>query len=199
EIINKKEKDILDLRDGMDAKEREILDYRDKVRELDRGRRDLEEKTLGFERSLVAANEKVAELALDREKSAEREKGLKARLDDAQEGMRKAHEEADGVKKRLAQDESKNRTDIERLRTEMESQVVELEEHQRKELAKLAEERELADSAKDAAHQAELARIDAAHKAEIETLKTRLIEEQSTSGERLTTEVNKLKREHEKA
>jgi CheY-like chemotaxis protein len=199
EIINKKEKDILDLRDGMDAKEREILDYRDKVRELDRGRRDLEEKTLGFEKSLVAANEKVAELALDREKSVEREKGLKARLDDAHEELRKSHEEVDGLKKRIAFDEAKNRSDIERLRAELESQVVELEEHQRAEVAKLAEERALADASKDAAHQAELARIDAAHKAEIETLQRRLLDEQSTSGERLTTEIAKLKREHEKA
>jgi CheY-like chemotaxis protein len=199
EIINKKEKDILDLRDAMDAKEREILDYRDKVRELDRGRRDLEEKTLGFEKSLVAANEKVAELALDREKSVEREKGLKARLDDAHEELRKSHEEADGLKKRLAQEEARARTDIDRLRAEMESQVVELEEHQRAEVAKLGEERALADASKDSAHQAELARIDAAHKAETETLQRRLLDEQATSGERLATEVNKLKREHEKA
>src|SRR5262249_27100240 len=158
EIINKKEKDILDLRDGMDAKEREILDYRDKVRELDRGRRDLEEKTLGFEKSLVAANEKVAELALDREKSVEREKGLKGRLDDAHEQLRQSHDEVEVLKKRIVQDEAKNRTDIDRLRAEMESQVVELEEHQRAELARLGEERALADASKDSAHGAELAR-----------------------------------------
>jgi CheY-like chemotaxis protein len=199
EIINKKEKDILDLRDGMDAKEREILDYRDKVRELDRGRRDLEEKTLGFERSLVAANEKVAELAVDREKSVEREKGLKARLDDAHEELRKSHEEVDGLKKRLVQDEARARIDIDRLRAEMESQVVELEEHQRAEIAKLGEERALADASKDSAHHSELARIDAAHKAETETLQRRLLDEQATSGERLASEVSKLKREHEKA
>jgi hypothetical protein len=199
EIINKKEKDILDLRDGMDAKEREILDYRDKVRELDRGRRDLEEKTLGFERSLVAANEKVAELALDREKSVEREKGLKARLDDAHEELRKSHEETDGLKKRLVHEEARARTELDRLRVEMESQVVELEEHQRAEVAKLGEERALADASKDSAHHSELARLDAAHKAEIETLQRRLLDEQATSGERLASEMSKLKREHEKA
>src|SRR5450432_807649 len=199
EIINKKEKDILDLRDGMDAKEREILDHKDKVRELDRSRRDLEEKTLGFEKSLVAANEKVAELALDREKSVEREKGLKARLDAAHEELRKSHEEVDGLKKKIVQDEARGRTDIDRLRAEMESQVVELEEHQRAEVGKLAEERALADASKDSAHHSELARLDAAHKAEIETLQRRLLDEQSTSGERLASEVNKLKREHEKA
>src|SRR3954470_5175543 len=81
----------------------------------------------------------------------------------------------------------------------MESQVVELEEHQRAELAKFGEERALADASKDSAHQAELARIDAAHKAEAETLQRRLLDEQSTPGERVASEINKLKREHEKA
>jgi CheY-like chemotaxis protein len=199
EIINKKEKDILDLRDSMDAKEREILDYRDKVRELDRGRRDLEEKTLGFERSLVAANEKVAELALESQKSVEREKGLKARLDDAQEGLRRGHEEVDGLKKKVVQEEARARTDIDRLRAELESQVVELEEHQRAELAKAGEEHALADASKDSAHQAELARIDAGHKAETETLQRRLLDEQSTSGDKLASEIGKLRREHDKA
>ena len=106
EIINKKEKDILDLRDALDAKERQILDHKDKIRELDRARRDLEESTIGFERNLVAANEKVAELAQDREKSGEREKGLKARLDDAHVELRKAHDEVDAIKKRAVQDEA---------------------------------------------------------------------------------------------
>ena len=59
EIINKKEKDILDLRDALDAKERQILDHKDKIREHERARRDLEERTLGFEKSNVAANEKA--------------------------------------------------------------------------------------------------------------------------------------------
>ncbi|MDB4980692.1 MAG: response regulator receiver [Myxococcales bacterium] len=199
EIINKKEKDILDLRDSMDAKEREILDYRDKVRELDRGRRDLEEKTLGFERSLVAANEKVAELALESQKSVEREKGLKARLDDAHEQLRRSHEEVDGLKKRLVQEEARARTDIDRLRAELESQVVELEEHQRAELAKTGEEHALSHASKDSAHQAELASIDAAHKAETEMLQRRLLDEQSTSGDKLASETGKLRREHEKA
>ena len=109
EIINKKEKDILDLRDALDAKERQILDHKDKIRELDRARRDLEESTIGFERNLVAANEKVAELGQDREKSAEREKGLKARLDDAHVELRKAHDEVDAIKKRAVQDEARAR------------------------------------------------------------------------------------------
>ncbi len=107
EIINKKEKDILDLRDQLDAKERQVLDHKDKIRELERARRDLEENTLGFERSLVAANEKVAELLQDRDKSGEREKAFKARLDDAHEELRKSRDEIEGLRKRLSQDEQR--------------------------------------------------------------------------------------------
>ena len=119
EIINKKEKDILDLRDALDAKDRQILDHKDKIRELDRARRDLEESTLGFERNLVAANEKVAELGQDREKSAEREKQLKARLDDAHVELRKGHDEIDALKKRLAQEDQRARGEAERLRARL--------------------------------------------------------------------------------
>ena len=76
EIINKKEKDILDLRDALDAKDRQILDHKDKIRELDRARRDLDEASLGFERNLVAANERVAELGQDGQKSVGAREGV---------------------------------------------------------------------------------------------------------------------------
>ena len=62
----------------------------------------------------MAANEKVAELRQNREKSVEREKGLKARLDDAHEELRKAHEEVDALKKKLVQEEARARMEIDR-------------------------------------------------------------------------------------
>ncbi len=199
EIINKKEKDILDLRDALDAKERQILDHKDKIRELERARRDLEESTIGFERNLVAANEKVAELGQDREKSSEREKGLKARLDDAHAELRKAHDEVDAIKKRAAQDELRARAEADRLRGEMETRLAEAEEAHRNAIAQLADEHGQAMAAAEGARQAELGRIDAAHKAEVEALQRRLAEEQAQAGERLTGEVAKLRKEHEKA
>jgi DNA-binding response OmpR family regulator len=199
EIINKKEKDILDLRDGLDAKERQILDHKDKIRELDRARRDLEESTLGFERNLVAANEKVAELGQDREKSGEREKGLKARLDDAHVELRKSHDEIDAIKKRAAQDEVRARSETDRLRGEMETRLAEQEETHRGETAQLSDEHGQAMASAEGARQAELARIDVAHKGEVEGLQRRLTEEQAQAGERLATEVAKLRKEHEKA
>src|SRR5439155_26160747 len=101
EIINRKEKDLLDLRDGLDAKERQVLGHKDRVREDERARRDLEGKMLGFEKNLVAANERVTALSHDKEKAIERERGLKARLDDALTEIQKAHEEVDGLKKRV--------------------------------------------------------------------------------------------------
>jgi DNA-binding response OmpR family regulator len=199
EIINKKEKDILDLRDALDAKERQMLDHKDKIRELDRARRDLEESTIGFERNLVAANEKVAELGQDREKSAEREKGLKARLDDAHVELRKAHDEVDAIKKRAVQEEARARAEADRLRGEMESRLGEQEEAHRAEIAGLSDEHGQAMAAAEGARQAELARLDAAHRSEVEALQRRLTEEQAQAGERLSNEVAKLRKEHEKA
>jgi len=199
EIINKKEKDILDLRDALDAKERQILDHKDKIRELERARRDLEESTIGFEQNLVAANERVAELVQDREKSGEREKGFKARLDDAQVELRKAHDEIDAIKKRAIQDEVRARSDADRLRGEMEARLAELEEAHGAEVARLSDEHGQALASAESARQTELARNEVAHRAEVESLQRRLTEEQAQAGERLSAEVFKLRKEHEKA
>jgi CheY-like chemotaxis protein len=199
EIINKKEKDILDLRDALDAKDRQILDHKDKIRELDRARRDLEEASLGFERNLVAANERVAELSQDGQKSSEREKGFKARLDDAHEELRKAREEIDALKKRMAQDDARARGENERLRADGESRLAEAEETHRAEVAKLNDEHGQAMASAEAARQAELARIDSAHRAETDSLQRRIAEEQAVAGERLGSELSKIRKEHEKA
>ncbi len=199
EIINKKEKDILDLRDALDAKDRQILDHKDKIRELDRSRRDLDESSLGFERSLVAANERVAELTQDREKSGEREKALKARLDDAHIELRKSHDEIDGLKKKGVQEEARGRQETERVRTELEARISELEEGHRNELAKLNDEHGMEMASAEAARQAEQQRTDVAHKSEIEALQRRLAEDQVAANDRLNGEVGKQRREHEKA
>jgi DNA-binding response OmpR family regulator len=199
EIINKKEKDILDLRDALDAKERQILDHKDKIRELERARRDLEESTIGFERNLVAANEKVAELAQDSQKSAEREKQLKARLDDAHGELRRAHEEIDALKKRSVHDEQRARAEADRLRDEMESRLAEQAEAHRSEVSRLTDEHAEALAGAEGARQSELARIEAAHRAEIDGLQRRLADEQAEAAERLTGEITRLRKEHEKA
>jgi CheY-like chemotaxis protein len=199
EIINKKEKDILDLRDQLDAKERQVLDHKDKIRELERARRDLEENTLGFERSLVAANEKVSELLQDRDKSGEREKGFKVRLDDAHEELRKSRDEIEGLRKRLTQDDQRARAELERVRSELENRIVEADEQHRRELARLADERSTAEAATAALNQAEAIRQEAAHRGEIEALQRRIADEQTASGERLQSEVQKIRRDQEKA
>ena len=199
EIINKKEKDILDLRDALGAKDRQILDHKDKIRELDRARRDLEENSLGFERNLVAANERAAELSQDTQKSAEREKAFKVRLDDAHEQLRKAREEIDALKKRMTQDDARARGETERLRTDAEARLAEAEETHRAELARLNDEHGQAMASSEGAHQAELARIEGAHRAETDGLQRRIAEEQAVGGERLASEIGKIRKEHEKA
>jgi CheY-like chemotaxis protein/predicted nucleic acid-binding Zn-ribbon protein len=199
EIINKKEKDILDLREDLDAKERQILDHKDKIRELDRSRRDLEEKTLGFERSVVASTEKISELLGERDKSAEREKGLKARLDDAHGEIHKARDEVEAIRKRMAQEDARAKGEMDRARAEFEARLRETEEAHRTEVGRLKDDQTAGGAAIETAHQTELARIDAAHKAEVEALQKRLADEQAAANERFTTEVARLRREHEKA
>jgi CheY-like chemotaxis protein len=199
EIINKKEKDILDLRDALDAKDRQILDHKDKIRELDRARRDLDESSLGFERNLVAANERLAELTQDGQKSTEREKAFKARLDDAHEELRKAREEIDALKKRMAQEDARGRGELERQRADAESRLAEAEESHRGETARLNDEHGQAMASAEAARQAELVRNDAAHRAEVDGLQRRIAEEQATGSERLSSEIGKIRKEHEKA
>jgi DNA repair exonuclease SbcCD ATPase subunit len=199
EIINKKEKDILDLRDALDAKDRQILDHKDKIRELERARRDLEESSLGFERNLMAANERVAELGQDQQKSVEREKALKARIDDAHVELRKAHEEIDALKKKAVQEEARGRMETERTRAELETRIAELEEAHRIEVARLNEDHSEEMANAEAARQAEQLRTDVAHRAEIESLQRRAAEEQAAAADRLVAEVSKLRKEHEKA
>jgi chromosome segregation ATPase len=199
EIINKKEKDILDLREDLDAKERQVLDHKDKIRELDRSRRDLEEKTLGFERSVVASTEKISELLGERDKSAEREKGLKARLDDAHGENHKARDEVEAIRKRMAQEDARAKGEAERARADFELRLRETEEAHRTEVGRLKDEQSAGGAATETAHHTELARIDAAHKAEVEGLQKRLADEQAAATERFTSEVARLRREHEKA
>ncbi|HEX2658539.1 MAG TPA: response regulator [Polyangia bacterium] len=199
EIINRKEKDILDLRDGLDAKDRLILDHKDKIRELDRARRDLDERTLGFEKNLVAANEKVQELIQDKEKSVEREKGLKARLDDAHEELRKGQDEIEATRKRAAQDIERVRAEGEKVRFELEAKIADIEEARRAGLAKAADEYAAAEAAEKSAHQAEVQHLESEHRAEVEALQKRLTEELAAAAERLQNEVGKLRREHEKS
>jgi hypothetical protein len=199
EIINKKEKDILDLRDALDAKERLMLDHKDKIREHERARRDLEERTLGFEKNLVAANEKVGELTQDKEKSIEREKGLKARLDDAHEELRKGQDEAEALRKRIAQEIERGRIEVERTRIELEAKFAEAEDAHRITLSKATDEWAAAEVALKAAQQADLARTESAHRAEVEGLQRRLGEEVATAAERLQSELLKLRRDQEKA
>lgn len=198
EIINRKEKDILDLRDGLDAKERLILDHKDKLREQERARRDLDERTLGFEKALMAANEKVAELTQDKDKSVEREKGLKARLDDAHEELRKGQDEIEATRKRATQELERVRADAEKVRLDLEARLVDLEETHRAGLEKAASDWAAGDAAQKTAHQSELLRLEGSHRLEVEGLQKRLAEEVTAAAERLQTELFKLRRDHEK-
>ena len=104
EIINKKEKEVLDLRDALDVKERALLDGTGKNRDLERKVRDLDEKALATERELVAAKEKIEALGHDKERVVEREKQVKARLDDALKTITRYEDEIESWKQKHAAD-----------------------------------------------------------------------------------------------
>jgi hypothetical protein len=104
ETINKKEREVLDRKDALDGKERQILDHATKLRELERKARDLDEKSLTAEKELVAAREKIEALSHDKERVVEREKQVKARLDDALKTIARYEEEIEGWKQKHAAD-----------------------------------------------------------------------------------------------
>lgn len=199
EIINKKEKDILDLRDAVDAKDRQVLDHKDRIREHERARRDLDEKSLGIEKQLMSANERIAALVHDKDKATDRERSLKTRLDDAHAEIQKAHDEVDTLKKRLIAQEERTRAELDRTRGELETRIVEMEELHRSEITRLTDERTAVETSLLDQHEAELARINASHTAEIEAERRKSAEELTSTVDRLQTEMVKLRREHEKA
>ena len=198
ETINRKEKDILDLRDALDAKDRQLLDQKDRMREHERARRDLEEKMITFEKNLMHANEKVLALAQDKEKSIERERGLKVRLDDAHAEIGKNHDELDVLKKRLATLEDRARQEMDRVRNDLEARLHEDEEAHKAEIVRLREDREAEKASREAEVQAELGRLNAAHATEIELLGKRHSEEKASLDDKHELELARVRRENEK-
>jgi CheY-like chemotaxis protein len=199
ETINRKEKDVLDLRDSLDAKDRQILDQKDKVRELDRARRDLDERMLDFEKNLMSAQERMSALAHDKEKSLEREKGLKSRLDDALTEIQKAHDEADAFKRRLSQAEERARAEVEKVRGELAARLAEAQEQHRGEVARLSDARVQAEEDLNSEFEAETSRLKLAHAAELEVAQKRATEELKAAEDRFENEGARLRREQEKA
>lgn len=199
ETINRKEKDVLDLRDALDAKDRQLLDQKDRMREHERARRDLEEKMITFEKNLMHASEKAFALAQDKEKALERERGLKARLEDAHGEIAKNHDELDVLKRRLATLEDRARAEVDRVRSELEARLSEDEEAHKNELARLREDREAEKAAREAEVQAEIGRINTAHAAESEQVSKRHAEEKASLEDAHELELARMRREHEKS
>ncbi|HEY6029079.1 MAG TPA: hypothetical protein VIU44_00865, partial [Gaiellaceae bacterium] len=104
ETINKKEREVLDLKDSLDGKERAVLDAQTKLRDNERKLRDLEEHSLSTEKELVAAKEKIEALTHDKERVVEREKQVKARLDDALKTVQRYESEIETWKQKHATD-----------------------------------------------------------------------------------------------
>jgi CheY-like chemotaxis protein len=210
EIINRKEKEILDLKDELDAKERTILDHKDKVRELERKSRDLDERILHFERQLVAANEKLAALGQDKEKGLERERQLKARIDDAQRENQKAHDDFDALKKRHATQLEQAKSELDRARAEAAQQKADGEAELRATVDRLTRERQESEVALRAEHsriveglradsERRLAEREQTHAGEIGALTSAHQAELQTLRERARNDLETMRRDHEAA
>jgi CheY-like chemotaxis protein len=218
EIINKKEKEVLDLRDSLDGKERLVLDARDKARELERKVRELDERGLGMERELVAAREKVEALSNDKERVVEREKQVKARLDDALKTGARYEQELDGLKAKHAADLATSAQAHEEAVAAHQSEVASLrEQHQQafeaqlqqhgEELQQAINEHATEKSLLAAKHEEEHNRLQSQHAAalaqlkessenERDSLRTRFEQQISEQTAQHQTEAEKLREEH---
>jgi len=199
EVINKKERDLLDVRDQLDARERQILDHKDRIRENERSRRDLEDKNLGHEKALMDANERVEALTSDKQKGAERERVVKARLDDAHVEIQKAHDEVESLKKRGQATEEKLRGEMDRIRGELEGRILESEDAHRNELAHAAEERASFEAAQEQEHKETLARLRSVHASELENTIKKANDELVGLDERMQAEMARTRKDQDKA
>ena len=107
EILNQKERELLDMQQQLDARDRLVLDGKDKLREAERARRDLEDGKLSLEKDLIGATEQLEtlaqtheELARARDEALERERGLKTFIADAQRQLERARSESEQWKAR---------------------------------------------------------------------------------------------------
>ena len=199
ETINRKEKDLLDLRDALDARERQMLDHKDRIREHERARRDLEEKMLAMEKSLVYASERVTALGQDKDRSVERERALKLRLDDSHLELTKAQDELESLRKRLATAEDRSRAEVEKIRQDLETHVSDMEQVHRAEIAQMTNERQAAEAAREEQARTEKARMEMDRAAELEAQQRRAADELAALEDRHDVELTRLKREQEKA
>ncbi|MBI4512320.1 MAG: response regulator [Deltaproteobacteria bacterium] len=178
ELINRKEKEIIDLKEEVDSKDRHVLTAKERTRELERRQREGEERLLSVEGSLVTANETIAGLTRDKEMAAEREKGLKARLEIAQSESRKAYEESDILKKKLtaetqelSQALAREKTEVAQIRKEAAAKLAELEASKVALEKRLMEEKTRELAAASQARAQELERQARDHGAEIDAQK----------------------------
>jgi CheY-like chemotaxis protein len=199
ETINRKEKDLLDLRDALDARERQMLDHKDRIREHERARRDLEEKMLAMEKSLVYASERVTALGQDKDRTVERERALKVRLDDSHLELAKAQDELESLRKRLATAEDRARAEVEKIRQDLETHVSDMEQVHRAEIAQMTNERQAAEAAREEQIRTEKARMEMDRAAELEAQQRRAADELAALEDRHDVELTRMRREQEKA
>lgn len=155
EVINRKEKELNELRDEVDAKDRQILDGKSQSRQLQREKTDLESRILEHEQQILAQSEESSGLEAEKHAGLERIRSLEheiaerdqvladTRAQNAQQVVELEANHAAALQQQKEEDEATRQTELNQQRDDYEGQ-----------LARLREQGELALQQAEAEHQA---------------------------------------------
>ncbi len=130
EQLNRKDKEILGLRDEVTTRDRQILDASDRSLELEKVQAGLHDDLALTQRQLDDAQGKIKAYETDREAVAKRLEDLKGRLSRAEDKSKKLENELDTARTQHA-------SEIAELKTSHEGKVSELEAASAAEIARL--------------------------------------------------------------
>lgn len=189
EVINKKEKEIIELRETLAARDGELLTFRQTVREVRQERSDLDQRNVDLEREMLNMRERVEELEAERAQFAD-QKATSDRLLAALRGeLARANEE-------LGSERASRREEMESLGREKSRALENLR-------TELEEERTRAEAALEERHGGDLRTLKEAYEETTRekeaALARRLEEEQAAAESRREQAAAELARNHAEA
>ncbi len=199
EQLRQEKKERLTLTEDAAKRDEQELQRKQQMLSLQRENQSIEEKAFGLEKNLAATTEKLDAVSIDKDRAVERERGLRSKLDDAQHEIAKAHDDLNALKARSTAAEEKLRSDLDRLRGEMESKLEETAARAHVEHERLAEEHATADAAAEQAHQAEIGQLRESHANEIQAAFMRFAADKAAIESANQSGAEKARRETEQA
>jgi len=199
EQLRQEKKERLTLTEDAAKRDEQELQRKQQMLSLQRENQSIEEKAFILEKTLATTAEKLDAVSIDKDRAVERERGLRSKLDDAQHEIAKAHDDLNALKTRSTAAEEKLRSDLDRLRGEMESRLEEMATRAHGEHERLAEEHATADAAAEQAHQAEIGELRESHANEIQAANTRFAAEKFAIESANQSAAEKARRESDQA